>query len=354
MLKKRKILTLLLPLQILLVNWLSNFPIAIEKYYSNGLYVYISSFFRIIFGWIPFSIGDILLFLLLVFIVKKLWQFIRNKKKNYSTIFFSVGSKLSILYFFFYAFWGMNYYRIPLQESMQLSKPKFNLEELAFLTENLLIKTQEVHFKLSKNDTIAVQSLFSQTELLNQTSEGYTLLAKKHPQFTYTCPKVKKSLFSTPMSFMGFAGYINPLTGESQVSYNVLDFSTPAIASHEVAHQIGYANESEANFIGYLAATNHPNLLFQYSGYIMALDYALATIYKNDKDLFIEIRSRLPLGVKKNLENRYLLHKKYKNALMPYFHKIYSTYLRANHQKDGMNSYGKMIELLIAYEKLDS
>ena len=353
MFKNRKFITLLLPIQILLVNWLSNYPNIIEKYYSNGIYAYISSFFRIILGWIPFSIGDILLFISFIYIVKSLWKFIFMKNKNYETVLFNIGSKLSILYFCFYLFWGMNYYRTPLQESMQLPVSEYNIEELTFLTEKLLLKTQEIHFELTQNDTIPVQSVFSQTELLNKTGEGYDLLAEKYPQFNYSFPKVKKSLFSTPMSFMGFTGYINPLTGESQVNYNVLDFSTPAIASHEVAHQIGYANESEANFIGYLAAINHTDLLFQYSGFLLALDYALGTIYKNDKEIFDEIRNRLPLGVKKNLEERYLLHEKYKTPLRSFFHKIYNTYLKMNHQKDGMKSYGKMIELLLAYEKLE-
>jgi len=350
MLKKNRLLTYLLPIQILLVNLLSRYPDFIEKYYSNGIYPYISSFFRIILGWIPFSIGDILLLVSFIYILFSIWRFIKKSPKNYKEVFFNFGSKLSILYFVFYLFWGMNYYRIPLHKSMQLTIPKYDIEELTLLTEKLLIKTQEIHFKLTKNDTIPVQTVFTQNELLDRTVKGYDNLAKKHPQFTYSHPKVKKSLFSTPMSYMGFGGYLNPLTGESQVNYNLLDFNIPSTASHEVAHQIGYASESEANFIGYLASVNNTDLLFQYSANLMALQYALGGIYRNDKDLYKEIYERFPIGVKKNLSENHKRWEKYKNPLEPYFKKFYSLYLKVNHQKHGIKSYGRMLGLLMAYE----
>lgn len=349
--KRKRILTLLLPIQLIFVNWMANYPNFIETYYSNGIYTYIASFLRIILGWIPFSVGDVLLLIAIIYLIINFFRFLKQRPKNLRNTFFNVFSKLSILYFIFYLFWGMNYYRTPLHKSMDLEIPKYNIDELSVLTEKLLIKTQEIHFKLTKNDTIPVQTVLTQTELLAKTVQGYNVLAENHPQFTYSHPKVKKSLFSTPMSFMGFSGYLNPLTGEAHINYNSLDFKIPAIACHEIAHQIGYASESEANFIGYLAAINNNDLLFQYSGNLMALQYALSNIYRNDKDLYNEIIARLPIGVKKNLAENREKWEKYKTPLRPYFHTVYSWYLKLNHQKYGMNSYGKMLGLLMAYEK---
>ncbi len=263
---------------------------------------------------------------------------------------FSIGAKLSVLYFCFNLFWGLNYHRDPLQKSMGMKMPTYNIDALSILSEKLLIKTQEIHFKLTRNDTIPVKTILSQQELLDRTVIGYNELSKIHPQFKYSQPKVKKSLFSLPMSFMGFGGYLNPLTGESQVNYNLLPFTMPSTASHEVAHQIGYANESEANFIGYLAAINNTDSLFQYSGYVMALRYCLNEIYRSDKDLFHEINNRLPIGVRKNIEANRTNWKKYDNPLEPYFKRIYDLFLKANNQKHGIKSYGRMVSLLMAYE----
>ncbi len=350
MFKKKRLLTYLLPIQIILVNILSRYPNLIEKYYSNGIYPYISSFFRVVLGWIPFSIGDILLLFLLIYILVSIYRFIKKKPKKIKNTLFSLGAHLSIFYFVFYMFWGMNYYRIPLQKSLDLTIPEYNIDELSLLTEKLLMKTQEIHFKLTKNDTIPIQTVLSQKELLERVNLGYDSISKSYKQFEYSHPKVKKSLFSTPMSYMGFSGYLNPITGESQINYNSINFDIPFVACHEIAHQIGYANESEANFIGYLAAINNKDLLFQYSANLAALRYALGEIYRSDKNLHKEFFSRLPIGVKKNINDDRKLWKKYNNPLKPYFHKFYSLYLKANHQKDGMKSYGKMIGLLMAYE----
>ncbi len=349
--KRNVILSIFLIIQILLVNWLSKYPSFIETYYSNGLYSYISYFFRLLFGWVPFSVGDILLFIAFIWIIRSIWKFFKQKSKNITKAFFSIGAKLSILYFCFYLFWGLNYYRESVQKNMDLKIPNYHIDELAILTEKLLQNTQKIHFRLTKNDTIPVQTVLTQTELLSRTTNGYINLAKKYPQFEYTQPKVKKSLFSLPMSFMGFGGYLNPLTGEAHVNYNLLDFNFPATASHEVAHQIGYANESEANFIGYLAAINNTDLLFQYSGNLMAFKYVLYEIYRSDPKLYKEISGRIPIGIQKNIAESRASWKKYDNPLEPFFKKIYDLFLKANHQKHGIKSYSKMVSLLMAYEK---
>ena len=50
---------------------------------------------------------------------------------------------------------------------------------------------------------------------------------------------------------MGYAGYLNPFTLEAQVNMLGCQKSTyPITIAHEMAHQLGYAAENEANFIG--------------------------------------------------------------------------------------------------------
>ena len=49
--KINKVLTILLPVQIGIVFFLSNYPTFIERFYTNGVYPFISMFLRLIF-WI--------------------------------------------------------------------------------------------------------------------------------------------------------------------------------------------------------------------------------------------------------------------------------------------------------------
>lgn len=349
-LKAKKIISILLIPQILIVKYFANYPELIELHYSNGIYKNISSFLRIIFGWIPFSIGDLLYLIVIIWLLIGVIRFFKQKPKQWSSFFFGFTAKLTIIYFVFHLFWGFNYYRLPLQKSMHLEMPKYNIDDLSLLTEKLLIKTQEVHFKITRSDTLAVKLNIDKSVIFENASASYLLLAKKHPQFKYKNSKVKKSLFSLPLSYMGFAGYLNPFTNEAQVNYKVPKYMLSSIATHEIAHQLGYASESEANFIGFLAAVYSKDLHIIYASYIMALRYCLNEIYRSDKDLYKEFVSRLPIGVEKNWNESRDFWNKYDNPFEPLFKKFYDLFLKSNHQKSGIKSYGKMVGLLMAYE----
>jgi hypothetical protein len=72
---------------------------------------------------------------------------------------------------------------------------------------------------------------------------------------------------------MGFSGYLNRLL-KAQVNYIGPMYSFPMTTNHEMAHQMGFASETECNFIGFLVNQND-NLYIQYSGYSYALRYCL-------------------------------------------------------------------------------
>ena len=57
---------------------------------------------------------------------------------------------------------------------------------------------------------------------------------------------VKNSILSTPLSYMGFSGYINPFTLEAQINVNTPQLYLPTTICHEIAHQMGYSAENEA------------------------------------------------------------------------------------------------------------
>ncbi|HFS66898.1 MAG TPA: DUF3810 domain-containing protein [Flavobacteriia bacterium] len=352
--KWHKIATLFLGVQIIFVYYLRKHPVFVETYYSNGIYPYIASFLRFLFGWIPFSVGDIFYFLVGIWLVYKVIRFVKSRAKNWKYSFFHFTAIISIIYFLFHLLWGFNYYRLPIQENLNLPLKKYTIEDLTLVTEKLLINVQETHFKLTNNDTIPVVINLPLTELFTASDVAYSKLAKKYPQLNYPYGKVKKSLYSLPLSYMGFSGYLNPFTNEAQVNYLVPKYDIPIIATHEIAHQVGYAKESDANFIGYLACIHSKDILLEYSANLMALNYCLNAIYYSDKEIYKEMVNRIPKGVQLNYqENRKFWHL-YKNPLEPYFKNFYDLFLKSNNQHFGIKSYSKIVRLLIAYDKKES
>jgi len=350
--KTYQILTILLFVQIGLVSFLSKLPNFVENFYATGIYTYISSFLRKLLGWIPFSVGDIIYFLLIFLTVRFIIRFFRHKQKKILLLQFFAG--VSIFYFFFYFFWGFNYSRLPVSKSLPLTKietGKFDIDKLKNLTEHLLFKSIQLQLQLTKHDSLPVIVPYKRDTILQLTQVGYAHLSHEFPQFEYIPASLKKSLFSVPLTYMGFSGYFNPLTGEAQVNYLIPKINLPMTCSHEVAHQLGIASESEANFIGFLAANFHPDLYFQYSANLLALRYALRDIYQYNPTLYQSYIKQLPKGILKNFQENAIFWEKYKNPTEPLFKSFYHNYLKYNQHTDGIKNYGKMVYLLIAYQE---
>src|SRR4051794_39675779 len=60
---------------VVVIKIFSLFPEAVEKYYSTGIYPVISIFPRLLFGHIPFSVGDILYAAVFLYLLISLVRF---------------------------------------------------------------------------------------------------------------------------------------------------------------------------------------------------------------------------------------------------------------------------------------
>src|SRR5262245_25661606 len=96
----------------ILIKFASTQTLWVEENYSNGIYPVISKVQRSIFGWIPFSIGDIFYAFLIVVIMFKTAQFIKYVlKKKVNRQYLLNGLRQVIFFFlfvyvFFYVLWG--------------------------------------------------------------------------------------------------------------------------------------------------------------------------------------------------------------------------------------------------------
>jgi len=352
--KTYKILTLILVMQWALIQILAQFPTFIEKYYSNGFYLYISKFLRLILGWLPFSIGDLVYILLIGYLLKDIYKTLKNRKLNLKNTLFKIGGILSVIFFIFQLNWGLNYLREPLYNRLNFKKDTYTAAELYNFTEKIILKVNDVHFSITNNDTVVVQNPMNKSEIKKIAGSAYTQLQKKHSQFEYKNATVKHSLFSLPLTYMGFAGYLNPITNEAQVNWLIPKNTYPATACHEIAHQLGIASEKEANFVGYLAATNATDAYYNYSGYLMALRYCLFEIYRNEPDKYEILKEKLNKGIMKDLQQQQDFWQSHQNWSEQFFKLFYDSFLKANKQEAGIYGYNKVVLLLINYHQNNS
>ncbi|SDL42433.1 Protein of unknown function [Kriegella aquimaris] len=336
--------------QIIIVKWLGYYPEIIEKYYSNGLYVYISKFFRTLFGWIPFSVGDLLYFALIFIAIRYI---ILNRKgiAERPLLFVrNIFMVLSVAYFTFNLLWGLNYYRQPIAENLHLEETH-SPEELIALTERLIDKTNKLQLQITADTAQMVVIPYSKKEIFEKTLQGYQHLEAELPFLGYKHPSIKKSLFSTLLTYMGYGGYLNPFTLEGQVNGRLPNFRFPVVSGHEIGHQVGYSAENETNFIGYLVTASNKDPYFQYSASAYALGYCLNNIKIRDEMQFELLFSKLHPGVRKNYQEMSDFWESFENPLEPVFKSIFNSFLKANNQEDGIKSYSKVVSLLVSYYK---
>ncbi|MCU0322670.1 MAG: DUF3810 domain-containing protein, partial [Chitinophagaceae bacterium] len=196
------------------------------------------------------------------------------------------------------------------------------------------------------NDSLPQPSFNS---IFQESAQLFQSIDTVYPFLKYSTPSIKKSLFSSISHYIGFTGYYNPFSGEAQLSTQVPRIIVPYVTCHEIAHQLGYASEDEANFVGYLACSKSSNVYFQYSVYLDLYKYASFELFLLD----MNERNGWQLDslVRKDLRDIRSFFNQQQNDVSPIMNQIYAQYLKANQQTKGLASYNDVVGLLIAYKK---
>ncbi len=333
-------------MQFTLIYFVKQYPETIELYYSNGIYISISSFFQYLLGWLNFSIGDIFYITLIFLILRYIVLVFKRKFKLKKSDFYNIVSFISIIYFWFHMSWGLNYYRLPLHKQLNV-KSDYNTEELISFTDFLIAETNSIHSLLVQNDTLPVSFEQSENEYEKTVFNNFkqTQFQNQHVQ----SQSIKPSLLSLPLSYMGFDGYINPFTHEAQYNDKVPKYKFPTLIAHEMGHQLGYAKENEANFVSCFVNMYSKNEKMRYTGFTYALKFCLNEVYRRSPDDFERLKSKVNPGILKNYKETQLFWESYKNPLEPVFKNIYGNFLKVNNQPQGIRSYNYVVALLVNY-----
>lgn len=339
----------LLP-QLFFIGWLGGRPDLVERYYSTGIYPIISQFFRILFGWIPFSVGEVIYTLLVIlglrYIIKN-WARI----KRHPWLFLRNGVlALSVFYFTFNLVWAVNYYRKPLAEQFAIRDSVTPAEVIA-LTEKLILKTNRLQLEITGDSAQMVKTPYDRGAIFEKTIVAYDVMKKQYPFLAYPHASLKLASSGALASYMGIGGYLNPFTNEAQVNGLIPIFRLPVVTAHEIGHQVGYAKENETNFIGYLVTMKNKDIYFQYSATAYALSHCLGAVRRADEKKYEALFTKINGGVQENYKELYEFNLKYVNPFEPIFKSIFSSFLKANQQKDGIQSYSKIVELMVGYHE---
>ena len=331
-------------------------PAKVELFYSTGVYPYIGSFLRRVFGSLPFSAGDILYALLFLYTLWKGVQSVRNMRHQAAgarswrpskTGWLRLLRLLLLLYIIFNVLWGLNYNRQGVHFQMGFERESYSKEDVIYINELLLEEVNNSKAALMHESTNGIAA----KTLPERTGNVFIQAAQKYPFLRYAYPSVKPSLFNVIGNYFGFSGYYNPFTGEAQVNTDIPLFLQPYVYCHEIAHQLGYARENEANFAGYIAATASGDPPFVYAAYFDIFLYANRNLYRMDSVAAKHFLRQLHPAVKADIDMLKAYYSKYENPVEPLFRWVYGKYLEVNDQPLGMMTYSEVVGDVIAWQK---
>ncbi len=342
----------LIALIVLIKCWALN-PVFVETTYSQSFYPIISNLLRILTGWIPFSLGDLLYALAVILLARVLVKWFSRLKQQKSNRDFWKETGAGVLkcglviYIVFNVFWGLNYNRAGVAFQFQLKDTAISKKDLSSLMYWLRDKVNETEAAAHANRN----QLKNMDYIYSGAIEAYSVIKIKHPFLEYKHPSVKSSLFGVMGNYFGYTGYYNPFTGEAQVNTKVPSFVLPFTTCHEIGHQLGYAKENEANFSGFLAAASSKDPLFNYSVYLDLYMYGRPYLYRSDSIQLKKIDSSLSPAVKDDFKELQQFYKKYENPVEKVIDFWYGQFLKANQQPDGKITYSRVILWLQEYER---
>ena len=348
---KRTVVILLLTLAIFILMQLADHPAVVEHYYSSGFYIFICRVFHPVLNLFPFSVGDILYITVIGYLIYKIIRIFKLLfKKQFKRIGMVllglvIGVQAGVLAF--YLFWGMNYFRPSAAERLNLRDTSFTTADLKAVTKLLIDSVNASRARVTAADMAQTNSAIYHTAV-----QAVSSLSADSVNFRSYHPDIKPSLLTPLLNYIGTSGYYNPFTSEAQINYQMPIFNRPFVACHEMSHQMGYGPEDEADFIGFLAGINSHDKLLRYSAYHLAVDEFMHALYYRDSLANKALKPRVSKAVHQDFvaERAYWIAYQSKAEVITSI--FYDKYLKVNNQPQGLDTYNRMILLVMAkYEK---
>lgn len=334
---------------------LPHYPVFTEAVFSGGIFRALSAVLCTLVGFLPFSLTELCVILALPLAVLLVVLLIRALRRAESRIALlgrvgrGLGWVLSCTLLLYMLMHGLNFYRVPLSQRMELDTSR---KSPAFLQEVCILLADELtalRAQLNEDENGYMQLSNSLADTLQQGDECYAALRDTYPYLQTFNHRAKPVMLSHYWSYTGIAGMYFPMFGESNINVDMPANAIPATVAHELGHTCGYAREEDCNFLAFLACKSSDSPDYRYSGYLLAYIYCGNALYDHDQDMWAETRAHLSEGVKRDLHQRNAYWEQFKTPVKDVSTDINNGFLTIQGQEDGVFSYNRVVELILAY-----
>lgn len=315
----------------------------VESRYSRSIYPVLQ---RHLTSWsnrVPFAVSDLLLLAALGVVAWELFRLTCDRAREgwmgpARRLAAKTTVAAAVVYLAFLATWGLNYQREPLRHRLDFSPARVTSEAAVRMARRTVGRLNDLHPRAHAQGWPEWEAL---DRLLGPAFE------RVQRQLADVSPAVpglpKRSLAAGYLRRAGISGVTDPFVLEVIPDRSLLPFERPFVVAHEWAHLAGYADEAEANVIGWLVCLQGPPAA-EYSGDLALLVDLVPTLGRDDRRAVI---AALGPGPRRDLREMAARAA----SAWPWLQRpawwVYDRYLRANRVEQGTRSYGAAVELLL-------
>jgi hypothetical protein len=301
---------------------------AVERWYSRGAFPPLQHLLTGVSNLFPFALFDAIWVGAVAAAVIVIRRKIRAHGWRTGAVraAAALGRAAVVTYLAFLAAWGLNYRRVPLIEKLAFDPLRIT-HDRSFALGDWAVAELNVTYRDAHRGTLQL------SELRRAFDDALSALGGR----PIVSARPKPTLLGWYFHQTSIAGMTDPFLLETMLAPDLLEVERPFVIAHEWAHLAGFADESEANFLAYLAC-RRGDALARYSAALVMIGYAPNRRQLNDA---LDIGPRIDLYA---ISQRYA---RTSGTLRFAARQGYDTYLKANRVERGVESYDAVVQLIL-------
>ena len=328
----------------------ARFQPTFAQWYSTHIYPIFVSVIGRLSSMVSFSFVELSLYVMSLLIIGTGIHALASARKNRKTAVLQWISALflgtCILFFLFVINCGINYQKESFADTTSLKVRPYSVEELTATCQWLTEEVNRLSAQVQRSDQ---KELLLPDDIQKEAVRSMQSLGRTYPSLQGYYPAPKPVLVSEILSRQKLMGIYSPFTIEANYNQDMPAYDLPFTMCHELSHLRGFMQEEEANFISFLACRASALAEFQYSGTLCAWEYVMGALYRADPDIWQEVRNTLDPSAEPDLKADDVFWAQYDGRIAEAANLMNDTYLKANGQTQGVQSYGQMTDLLVIY-----
>jgi hypothetical protein len=317
-------------------------PGLVERWYSDRLYLDLQPRLTDFSNRVPIAVFDVILIITAAVVVWVGVAVVRGVRRGERWRAASTGVVRLVtigacLYLWFLAVWGLNYRRVPLLERLELAHDPPTPAIVLALGRQAVDRVNTLHARAHASPWIEPWR-DSELQQAFRVTQGYL------GNGGFAVPgRLKASLIGPYFRWASVDGMIDPFALEVLANPDLLPFEKPFVAAHEWSHLAGYADESEASFVGWLTCVR-AGAGAQYSAWL-SLYWEVSSVLRATERT--ALTAGLAAGPRADVA---AITDRVRRGQLPQLRRVtwaaYDQYLKANRVEEGVRSYNAVITLL--------